>query len=725
MKSLMKKQMQKNKKLTRVKAAEILVSKIDEMKKMILDSNCIERKKLCAVNRYVENGKTVFEMHCHECGHIHLETTEYSSYWYHSTPRSCKNCGNTNIVTDKVFNDRLIYLFVNETDDGFEYARFTVKYKFPMLNDWYRRDPEMLIKLLDIGMFDDLNGWFAYNVDREMLFQRNAMDTNSLLRTLSTSITINKTKTPWCDLVAKISESEKKLGEEREAKKATSKAGTIEAMRQLYKAKPIEKSMFDAVSPTLLGYIYSQKAGKTTYSMFCTKCKQEFKVDDSENSTTCPHCNTTFNFRTTNSSQGVKIVVYENTKLPENDLLMRVFHLEKKYDATNGFMETCYEKMRIFAGKKLTVYDRGWFGSSTVEEYEKRKFEKITVRNLPAGMDSTWGYKDFNIVQESEEISNIIKNSCLVYSGLAESYGFDPRYKGVVDAPNISYLLSWYKNPAIELVLKANLTQLTKYFIRDGKYLCTGKKLTDVLNVNPAVLKMVIKGNLEYDDMRKLSSLYHVDNTITLEMYQNIAQERIQAFQLIDLKKRFDISFSQAMKYIQVVYDHQCIEKKEAVNIWVDYLNMAKMLKIDLKDKTRLYPGSLKKEHDVAMFAYRTFQAEVDKAMFTAQSEKNKFFEYSYKDLRVIVPTTPEEIVEEATRQKNCLRSYVERIKRGDTVVVFIRKKETPDVTYLTAEVNNGVLNQLKGYCNSNPRNKEINEFVEHWAKAKGISIGC
>ena len=93
----------------------------------------------------------------------------------------------------------------------------------------------------------------------------------------------------------------------------------------------------------------------------------------------------------------------------------------------------------------------------------------------------------------------------------------------------------------------------------------------------------------------------------------------------------------------------------------------------------------------------------------------------SGKDLIAIVPKTPEDIVEEATRQRNCLRSYVERVKNGQTVVVFIRKKDEPEKTYVTAEILDGRLTQLKGYCNSNPRDKELMEFVEKWSKATGF----
>jgi hypothetical protein len=32
---------------------------------------------------------------------------------------------------------------------------------------------------------------------------------------------------------------------------------------------------------------------------------------------------------------------------------------------------------------------------------------------------------------------------------------------------------------------------------------------------------------------------------------------------------------------------------------------------------------------------------------------------------------------------------------------------------------------QLKGYCNSDPRSKEIVEFMKEWAEARNFVIAC
>ena len=47
-----------------------------------------------------------------------------------------------------------------------------------------------------------------------------------------------------------------------------------------------------------------------------------------------------------------------------------------------------------------------------------------------------------------------------------------------------------------------------------------------------------------------------------------------------------------------------------------------------------------------------------------------------------VIPRTPEQIIEEATKQKNCLRSYVESVKRGDTVVALVDDSATVKTFY-------------------------------------------
>jgi hypothetical protein len=505
----------------------------------------------------------------------------------------------------------------------------------------------------------------------------------------------------------------------KEHKKKNSKSKLLDDMRAGYKAKQIEDEMLTANSNGFLYKIYSQDGENASYIACCIGCGHTDIIDSKTTSYTCPVCGNkhegSFSYYSSRQSVSEAVAVYEKTNLPENDMLLRLFRIDWSFDIDSGLTKKIREKQRIFFGKKVVVYDA---------DTKKSEWIKATIRDISCDLNG-WRLSA-RTCQTDEEITEIIKSSCLMYSGLAESYGMSPHYQKYEDAPSVAYLLAWYKAPNIELLLKANLTNLVEYYVKhSGEASLDGSNLAEVLGVSPAVAKMAVKTNPSYPDLRDLNNLYMCDNTITVDLLEEIKRQRLSTNSIVSLKRDYGIDYTKTMQYLQSVYDNQCIEKSDALHVWIDYLRMAHALKINLADKTRKFPGSLKKEHDVAMFAYKAVQVELDKERFASQAKINQFYEYSYKDLMVRIPMTPQDIVAEATKQRNCLRSYVERVKNGNTVVAFIRKKEDPDETYLTAEIYNGDLVQLKGYCNSNPRNKIINEFVEHWAKAKQIRVMC
>lgn len=721
-------------KITRCEAEKKLKDMLVDIPQTILDLNVVEPIKFYTVNRYVDVGMAIREYYCQNCGHTHKEEDANSRYYYNPT-RTCPDCGNSKQLSGTSYHGMTEHLFIQENDNDFIYVLFRCNQTYPNDNDWYKKDPTISISISYIGMYDSTNGWFTYDNNRDKLLKRACYDEKRVFNDLFRLTPINSIKTPWSDLRKEMLDFQSKIEIEKTKRKATSKTIILEEMRQKFKGKSVDESKIVNVQHTVLYDLYSEKENESVISAYCTKCGHEFQyVYENDKKAECPCCGTVTKERSyswyskQSRTQLATVAIFENTNLPEQDLLIRVFKVRRQYSIQEGYSEVVWEQQRIFAGKKVNVYDIGYVDSLDKDDIKKRCLEKCTIREITNDLvPKRWANERVaHVVQDEEIICEIIRNSCLKYSGMVEAYGLgDERYKPYKALPDLNYMMTWYKKPSIELVLKANLTNLVEDFVRDPDKFGIGTTLTDVLMVSPQVIKCAVKANFNSDDLSRFTALYNADNSITVELYNEIRSHNLTPQHFSDLKTNHGIDYAQALKYLQTAYDHQCIEKREALNIWLDYLRMAKALKIDLTDKSRKYPSSLKKEHDVAMFAYRSVQAEIDKEQFAEQAKKNAYYEYTYKDLMVIVPKTPEEIVEEATRQKNCLRSYIERIKNGETVVVFIRRKETPEFTYVTAEVNHGTLNQLKGYCNSNPRNKELNEFVAHWAKAKGIRVSC
>lgn len=717
-------------KITRKDAEQYLVKLLDsEYANQIKDSNLAILDRPIAVNNYLEHGKSKSDYYCHKCGNTQIGAASYGYSYYRRVHFEC-DCGNDNVTASHscAGNEQL---YVKEKENGFEFFIFSLQYNFPDVDDWYKQTPDHEVIIHAVGMFDSENGWnvmtgsVPFNTNHKLL-KRDCNAEIDILNKVRSLTPLNIDPTKFSVLLAETNVHDANRVANNEKKRANSKATMVEEMRKLYKASSVSETDLMQHANTVLYANYSNKNGKQTYMVCCTQCGFIEEVDSEiidRGQYTCPCCGQTRRddrYYSNNYANGV-IVKFENTNLPENDLLIRVFKYNYSFDLKGGLEKKVHEAQRIFCGKRITVYNGNTSKTATTD------FSKGSVRDINYELiNCRYGNKSSYCSQSDEEIVEIIKNSCLAYSGLVESYGLgDPRYKGWIPAPCVDYITLWYKKPSVELILKSNMINFMNDLTYNNEHVNDGKTLAEALCVHNFVAKLAAKHNLDSRAICDLESLYNADNNLTEEQYLAIRDINVPVYLMVQLQNDFGINYAQTMRYLQSVYDHQCFEKREAIGIWIDYLRMAKALKIDMTDKSRKYPASLKKEHDVAIFAYKAVQVELDKEMFATQAEANTYFEYTYKDLMVIVPKTPEDIVEEATRQKNCLRSYIERVKNGSTVVAFIRYKETPNDTYVTAEVCNGSLIQLKGYCNSNPRNKDLVEFVSHWSKAKGIRIEC
>lgn len=103
--------------------------------------------------------------------------------------------------------------------------------------------------------------------------------------------------------------------------------------------------------------------------------------------------------------------------------------------------------------------------------------------------------------------------------------------------------------------------------------------------------------------------------------------------------------------------------------------------------------------------------------------EKSKVLEWMNSEYVIKVPETPDEMIDEAEQQQNCLRSYIQRVANGETKVVFLRKKKNPDISCVTIQVeNNGKIIQVRGKRNRVANNNEI-KTISKWAKDRNLDF--
>lgn len=106
------------------------------------------------------------------------------------------------------------------------------------------------------------------------------------------------------------------------------------------------------------------------------------------------------------------------------------------------------------------------------------------------------------------------------------------------------------------------------------------------------------------------------------------------------------------------------------------------------------------------------------------EQRKEECEKYSYSDgiFSVIFSTDMKDFVQESVWQENCLvtNGFLRNHAEGKTSVLFIRKCERPEQTYLTMEVCDGEIVQVLGRKNRFLRKQEL-EFLMKYAAVKGF----
>lgn len=660
------------------------------------------------VNKTVRQGRTAWLWHCEKCG---ADGAEYDEGRYRPI-NCCSQCGNDN-VNYFSYNAKVLTrvdTFSKTVGDYYIQAGYNAAYEYSG-SDWYMKEPEIIavpayIAILkqgcDMQLFKNV-GW-RDNVSWKGVSSR-SRDWKWYAE--------NKINPPEGMSVCKPVS----------AKNAPSKAAVrADARRDYMPHKKLDRDIVCRAVPFVC-YVYEDNGGSVTCRCRCNYCKNEFDVTTAASSSRirvdveCPVCHREGEaVNNTDYYSLVKnIVLIEATDLPEKDLLIRRIRFSASL-SNEGYQEEYHDSERIFVhqyGKDFNIYayDINYGDGSHLE----RKNKNLMTLDMS---DATFEIKD--------EILREIEKSSLVQSGLAEAWGLkEPAYAGAFEIGDLHYLYCWSEQPKYEILAKGNIPEILKCFSHGANALSWDKDtLHEILGISKHTLKAARSRSWDWNTTRLYDCLYNMD--------ASISPDDVPRFRCVDpyggdlklLNINYGIQPKKALEYLDSVYMYQCIERSDALGTWRDYLNMATKCGFDLEDKSRKYPSSLKKAHDVATFTFNQLKDSHREEAFAVQAKLNKKLEYSFEDLMVIVPETTQDVVKEATQQKNCLRSYIERITDGLTRVVFIRRKVDPDMSYITVEVNNeGRLVQIKGQCNSNPRNKKVDEFLAKWCKARNLIL--
>ena len=153
---------------------------------------------------------------------------------------------------------------------------------------------------------------------------------------------------------------------------------------------------------------------------------------------------------------------------------------------------------------------------------------------------------------------------------------------------------------------------------------------------------------------------------------------------------------------------------------YVDYLSMQQDMYGKVKEK---YPAYWLSEKQMMINKYNNWQKLNESLGVTLHQDSYKDLKYTDGFMSVIVPTMSSEILDEAEQQHHCVASYVDRVRKGETHIMFIRYKDSPEESLLTVEVTpEQKIVQVRGFMNRAYTHAEY-DFMKEWATKKQLKL--
>ncbi len=219
------------------------------------------------------------------------------------------------------------------------------------------------------------------------------------------------------------------------------------------------------------------------------------------------------------------------------------------------------------------------------------------------------------------------------------------------------------------------------------------------------------------------------------ESGKKLPEETIRKFEEYQLDP-WDIRFiTDRMSPVQVM--NYLTRQKEAtgksmgriLELWKDYLSMAEKMGLDVSDAIVYRPKDIQLRHDQAVnILAAKDDAEEEKKLLGKYPDLNKVItdiqgKYDFEDDRFFItaPRNAIEIMQEGRNLHHCGGSsdrYYERIAHRETYILFLRRKEKPETSFYTLEMEpGGTIRQKRTFFNRQDGIEEIKGFLQAFQK--------
>lgn len=414
---------------------------------------------------------------------------------------------------------------------------------------------------------------------------------------------------------------------------------------------------------------------KLKESCYCSNCKNTFKAVVRINDyIDCPNCKK-------------ELLVKRTSNYTDKEYFMYLIKFNDKYIVRNYEIVSMYSNSKKSMKHIITEYGRQVINKDGTLEL------KVIINNM---RKNTSGYWYISYCEDTKywkpEFYIMIDGKCFVDNNTLEHKYYDP--KDIFDNAevNVCDILKGISedNYILEILTKSKLYNLAAnyYEFKKGKF-------EDVFKLDRSYLSFMVENNITYDEL------------ITL---QKIKIKDYQLIKYLSSVYRLDELLKYCNPYDLMKYQ---IKKKD-IYTYIDYLAMAKQQKMNLKDKSILYPKNLKEKHDELQHQIKVKKDKKINNQIKKRYNEIKSNKYQNKEYIIFPAKSINELIDESSQQNNCVKTYAERIAKGQCDIYFMRYLKTIDKSLVTIEVRDNKVVQ-KRTKNNKETTKEQNKFLSMW----------
>ena len=336
----------------------------------------------------------------------------------------------------------------------------------------------------------------------------------------------------------------------------------------------------------------------------------------------------------------------------------------------------------------LYTYRVGWYDEGIKYRYDQR----------PWYNDGCWYSVDCKYYNTYGTIVNpefVLKQKEYKYSAIELYKPFEP----------IRYLKLYREFPQLELMVKHGF-----------KTLATSKMILRKLGKDKNFAKWLIQNKDKLGGVNR----YYVNAVIGA--YNKTTAVDIEQAKLEFILQHKSDGYKELLSRLSIKDLHYFIEYlvKQNTNYssYRDYVRACEYLKLDMTLEKNLFPKNFKRWHDIRIDEYNSAKALEDaerrkklELQFASVANKYLSLEHNSKgNYVVVIAKSPEDLITEGDALNHCVgkMNYDQKFLREETLIFFVRNKESVETPFVTMEYSVSKKKILQGYGLSDSRPDQV-----------------